>query len=384
MAPRTQVLTPQASGTNGSKQPGMKGNGKASKAGNVPTLNDPQAAPPAVAAEIAMAASVSPNNSPNPAAEEGEPEEALASQLRVRPVKEGGSRIGPLLSDLARGRPVEVMPAATALQNLPRATQQALLGLAGRGYRPRDVAAIADAVETVVSVLQYQNVPPATIPKYFLGSDGRIDLRSRGVLDTLEQAGLSGWAGGEDKQRNSDLAHMIGASLQLETTFGAADIRAAVGRAATEGGSADTAADHLEVSPAAWGGRYGSVQSVVTRAPSFGLNSAEDMQRFIMVAQRGSVEELASGRVAGLDAEGQALLDRVRCRAAEIAAAESGDGDSKAAQAVLQRYLRDVRNIPTRVTAAVVPVAPMAPEPPVAPPAPPASRTTTPKEGKTL
>jgi hypothetical protein len=98
------------------------------------------------------------------------------------------------------------------------------------------------------------------------------------------------------------------------------------------------------------------------------------------VAQQDSVEELASGRVAGLDAEGQALLDRVRSRGYLGSAAESGDGDSKAAQAVLERYLRDVRNIPTRVTAAVVPVAPVAPEPPVAPSPPPASRTATPKE----
>jgi hypothetical protein len=272
----------------------------------------------------------------------------------VRPAKNREASLGAALADIVKGRQGEALP--ETFRALPRAAQSALLGLASRGYKPREVASIADAVQTVSSVMQYQHVPLTSIPQYFLGPDGAINLHSKGVRDTLEQAGLTNWALDGDPKMKEDLAYIIGASLQLERTFSAADIQQAVGRAAAEGGTADSAADLLGASPsAAWGGRYGAVQSVVTRSHDFGLAEAADVQSFISVAQHHPLEELVSGQVGGMTVKEQALLERVRARAAEIATQE---GSGSSSQAVLQRYLRDVRNVPTHVTAQVVPMTP--------------------------
>ncbi len=324
--------------------------------------------------------------------------------LRVRPVATTGKHskdasnsttMGSALAALMKAEGRGELPAA--LQSLPRPAQTALTGIASRGhqrhqhYQPREVAAIADAARTVSSVMQYQNIPPSTVPSYFLGSDGRVDLNSRGVRDTLEQAGMSSWAYSEDPQQRADLAHIIGVGLQLERTYNAVDIRAAIGQAVAEGGTADTAADLLDMSPSAWGGRYGSIQSVITQSPAYGLNSAGDVQSFISLTQdltkQHSIEELAEGQVAGLSAEQQALLDRVRTRSQEIALEGSSanmDGSSVGAATLsLQSYLRDVRSVPAHLTAHVVPVAPIAPVVPSISASPPSSSPTTSKEETT-
>ncbi len=303
--------------------------------------------------------------------------------LRVRPAATPGKHgkdasnsttMGFALAALMKSDGRGELPAA--LQTLPRAAQTALTGIASRGHsrhQPREVAAIADATRTVSSVMQYQNIPPTTVPSYFLGPDGRVDLNSKGVRDTLEQAGLSSWANSEDPQQRADLAHIIGVGLQLERTYNAGDIQAAIGQAVAEGGTADTAADVLEMSPSAWGGRYGSIQSVITQSPAYGLNSAGDVQSFIALvqqqAQQHSIEELGEGQVSGLSVEQQALLDRVRTRAQEIAV-EARVGVHGAEDTIgtsLHGYLRDVRSVPARLTASAVPVAPMVPMVPIVP-----------------
>lgn len=280
----------------------------------------------------------------------------MPSYVRVRTGSNRDATVASALTELVRsGEGAAVLP--PPLLNLPSTTQAALLEMAGRGYRVEEVSAIADAVNTVISRLQLQNLPPTAVTRYFLGRDGYLDMNSRGVGEALRELGPIGSTWSSDPQRRADMAYIIGTSLQLEKTYHAGDIRSAVGRSVAEGGSVDSAADLLGVSPAAaWGGRYGSVQSAITRSPLFGLNNADDVQRFVVLAQQRPLDELVSGQPANLAPEQQALLDRVRARAAEIAASESGDSSDVAAQAVLSRYLRDVRNIPARITAPVVPV----------------------------
>jgi hypothetical protein len=372
----TQIGTPQVPATNGSngsnrsnkstpRQTGIgtnvnsgKPTGSASDPRQEPLAaaqGAPQAVHQAVEAPQGMAATQQVPEHHKPGLEGFA---GLLSLTRVRPVRGLDTAMATAFADLVRSGEGAGLPAQ--FQGLSRATQDALADIAGRGYQPDEVASIARAVSAVVSRLQLQNLSPTAISRQFLGKDGRLDIESRGVRDVLSDLGERGPVWKSDPQRQADLAYVVGTSLQLERTYHAGDIRAAVGRAVAEGGSADTAADHLEVSPAAWGGRYGSVQSVIAHSPAFGLSSVEDVQRFVTVAQQRSIDDLVSGQATDLGPEQQALLDRVRRMAAEIAASD-GDSGSSAAQGVLQRYLRDVRNIPTRVTATVAPVVPQAP-----------------------
>lgn len=275
--------------------------------------------------------------------------------VRVRPISSRDTEVVSGLADLMRAGGQGEMP--QPLQNFSRSTQVALAEIAGKGYSPDEVGAVAGAVGTVVSRMQLQKMHPTTISKHFLGADGTLDLTGYGVRETLKEAGTYGTAWSAPS-READLRYVVGAGLQLEKSYHAHSIRAAIGRAVEEGGSADTAADHLEISPsAAWGGRYGSVQSAIDRSPAFGLTRAEDVQHFFSLAQQRSLEELVSREVTGLAPEQQLLLDTVRARASEMAA-ENGDTGPAAGQAVLQSYLRDVRNVPGRVTGPVIPGVP--------------------------
>lgn len=313
------------------------------------------------------------------------------SSLRVRPVGAPGNKsgtsgtsrgtqsvsasatLGSALAALVRSEGRGELPAP--LQALPRAAQTALRGIAGReGYQPREIASIADAAHTVAGVMQYQGIPAGAVPGYFLGPDGSVDLNSKGVHDTLEQAGLSSWALSDDPQRRADLAYVIGVGLQLERTYNADNIRGAIGQAVSTGGTADTAADQLQMSPSAWGSRYGSVQSVVSHSPSYGLTNPTEVQSFIDLTQAHPIEELVEGRAAGLSAEQQALLDRVRARAEEVAIEEGAGSNSNSngkregsgtATSTLQSYLRDVRSIPKSITAPGVPGVPAVPGVPI-------------------
>lgn len=380
LAEQTPSATANTNGANGAKQPQHR------QASRNPNLNKKPPQTVSQPSQLSQPAQQASGSSSTPAAQPiqtTQPEEptqnsttsqeaqethkpglegfaGLAPYTSVRTGSSRNGTIGTALADMVRQGESAQLP--LPLASFSGSTQVALLEIAKRGYQPEEVSAITEAAESVVRRLHLQKVSPTAVSRLFLGKDGRLDMESRGVRDIIQAAGAQGQAWTSDPQRKADLPYIIGASLQLERTHYAQDIRAAVGRAVQEGGTADTAAGYLGASPsAAWGGRYGSVGSVIARSPAFGLSSAGDVQRFVALAQGHPVDELAVGQASGLAPDQQALLDMVRTRAAEIVATERGDASSEAGQSILKSYLRDVRNIPGRVTAPIVPVPPPAP-----------------------
>ena len=325
-APATQLLAVPSGGNNGHRQ---GGNGKPKTDGNSPSpdakipvgtaLNTPQVQKLASSEATAQGPGEQPGQvtavSEDSFDEPAPVLEGFAQMPAYVRLRTGASRdasIGSAITELFTRRDGVPDPGLPAqLGNLPARSQIALQKIAKRGYRPDEIQAVLGAVNSVISRLQAQNVPSANLTRYFLGKQGTLDMESRGVRDILRDLGPAGKVWMSDAQRRADLSQLVATAAQFEKTYHAGDIRTAIGRAVEHGGSAESAADVLGVSPgAAWGGRYGSVESAISRSPLFGLNSGDAVQQFVGLAQKHSLDELVSGQVKGLSPEQQALLDR--------------------------------------------------------------------------
>jgi hypothetical protein len=244
----------------------------------------------------------------------------------------------------------EDLPAV--LGDLPPATQAALARIGAR-YSPTAIASVMSGVRTAVEELQ-QRGEGGAIPAQFLDAGGNLVPNSPGLVATVRQAGPAVQPFIADATGQADLVQLAGAGLGLQRTFSAEVIAGAIGQAVEQGGTASTAAAILEVAPAAaWGSRYGAVQSVIRQAPGFGLTSGPDVQLFIVLAQEYAPGALLGEQSAEFPADDAALIGRVQTYAG-LSSARPTNGTSTSSY---RNFLEDIRAIPTTVTAPVVPTA---------------------------
>jgi hypothetical protein len=263
------------------------------------------------------------------------------------------------LAALPTSGATEDLPAV--LRDLPPATQDALARIGAR-YSPDAMAGVVNGVRSVVEEFQQQGAG-AAIPARFLDADGNLVAASPGLAAAVQQAGPAVQPFTADATGQADLVQLASAGLGLQRTFAPDVIAGAIGQAVEQGGTANSAAAILEVAPgAAWGSRYGAVQSVIRQAPDFGLTSAGDVQRFIVLAQEYAPGALLADSPTKLPADDAALIRRVQTYAGLSSGGPAGEGSTTA----YRSFLEDVRAIPTTVTAPVVPTAlPASPAPPV-------------------
>jgi hypothetical protein len=317
---------------------------------------EPDVAAPRAPAEITSAPAPAGARATGPAAAASGGATAGSSPLAVSdsPFR---AMPGPALWDALAALPDSGVPEdlPAVLGDLPPATQAALARIGAR-YSPTAIASVVSGVRTAVEELQ-QRGEGAAIPAQFLDAGGNLVPNSPGLVATVRQAGPAVQPFIADATGQADLVQLAGAGLGLQRTFSAEVIAGAIGQAVEQGGTASTAAAILEVAPAAaWGSRYGAVQSVIRQAPGFGLTSGPDVQRFIVLAQEYAPGALLGEQSAEFPADDAALVGRVQTYAGLNSGRPSAENNTTS----YRRFLEDVRAIPTTVTAPVVPTTPPA------------------------
>src|SRR5579859_533781 len=269
---------------------------------------------------------------------EGPPATLAPTRAGGDPARASGGD-GPAIPESFSASPVTSSPEAAGTGSEPGTSAQGSGGLHPIAGAPTTAAPGAGssgsgrAAQTDPTVSRNGNTPAAASAFPTPAADNPADsiqVNGRAVPRawTTTRAGAGSPAG-------------AGGGVASEAVRGPEQIRAAIAQAVANGGTARSAAADLGVPGEAWGGHYGTVQSVIRQAPRWGLSDPGEVQNFLAIAQQHDPVAVASGLVPGLAPQQQALLERV-------SATTLGQGQEQTGGRYLS-FLRDAHALPTEI-----------------------------------